>query len=60
MVARAWAWLDSRDYVTPDDLQALAIPVWQHRFVMKAVEVGGRTGAASCVKRLFEELSPPC
>ena len=38
MVARAWAWLDSRDYVTPDDLQALAIPVWQHRFVMKAVE----------------------
>ena len=60
MVARAWAWLDSRDYVTPDDLQALAVPVWQHRFVMKAVEVGGRTGAASCVKRLFEELSPPC
>ena len=60
MVARAWAWLDSRDYVTPDDLQTLAIPVWQHRFVMKAVEVGGRTAAASCVKRLFEELSPPC
>ncbi len=29
--ARAWAWLSGRDYVTPDDVQALARPALRHR-----------------------------
>ncbi len=29
--ARAWAWLCARDYVTPDDVKALAKPVLRHR-----------------------------
>jgi MoxR-like ATPase len=29
--ARAWAWLSGRDYLTPDDVKALAKPVLRHR-----------------------------
>jgi len=31
--ARAWALLDGRDYVLPDDVKALAEPVFSHRLV---------------------------
>nr|WP_206323595.1 MoxR family ATPase [Streptomyces sp. HNM0574] len=29
--AGAWAWLTGRDYVTPDDVKALALPALRHR-----------------------------
>ncbi len=29
--AKAWAWLQGRDYVTPDDVKALVIPTLRHR-----------------------------
>jgi MoxR-like ATPase len=29
--SRAWAWLTGRDYVTPDDVKALALPTLRHR-----------------------------
>ncbi len=29
--AKAWAWLSGRDYVTPDDVKALARPTLRHR-----------------------------
>jgi MoxR-like ATPase len=29
--AKAWAWLTGRDYVTPDDVKALARPTLRHR-----------------------------
>ena len=29
--SRAWAWLSGRDYVTPDDVKALARPTLRHR-----------------------------
>ncbi|WP_300343816.1 MoxR family ATPase [Nesterenkonia sp.] len=29
--AKAWAWLSGRDYVTPDDVKALALPALRHR-----------------------------
>ena len=29
--ARAWAWMSGRDYVTPDDVKALARPALRHR-----------------------------
>ena len=31
--SRAWAALDGRDYVIPDDVQALAVPVLAHRLL---------------------------
>jgi MoxR-like ATPase len=32
-VSRAWAALDGRDYVIPDDVQGLAVPVLAHRLL---------------------------
>ncbi len=33
--ARAWAWLSGRDYVTPDDVKALARPALRHRIELR-------------------------
>ncbi|MBB1244339.1 MoxR family ATPase [Streptomyces durbertensis] len=33
--ARAWAWLSGRDYVTPDDVKALALPTLRHRIQLR-------------------------
>ena len=32
--ARAHAWLDGRDYVTPDDIQLMAFDVMRHRIIL--------------------------
>ena len=33
--ARAWAWLSGREFVTPDDVQALARPTFRHRIALR-------------------------
>ena len=33
--ARAWAWLTGREFVTPDDIQALARPTFRHRVALR-------------------------
>jgi MoxR-like ATPase len=33
--SRAWAWLSGRDYVTPDDVQALVRPCLRHRVALR-------------------------
>jgi MoxR-like ATPase len=33
--SRAWAWLSGRDYVTPDDVKALARPTFRHRLQLR-------------------------
>jgi MoxR-like ATPase len=33
--SRAWAWLSGRDYVTPDDVKALARPTLRHRLALR-------------------------
>jgi MoxR-like ATPase len=30
-----WAWLSGRDYVTPDDVKALARPTLRHRIALR-------------------------
>ncbi|MFF3559165.1 AAA family ATPase [Streptomyces sp. NPDC002574] len=42
--ARAWAWLTGRDYVTPDDVKALALPTLRHRIQLRPeAEMEGTT-----------------
>jgi MoxR-like ATPase len=42
--SRAWAWLSARDYVTPDDVKALAGPALRHRVELRPeAELEGRT-----------------
>ncbi|HEX2362592.1 MAG TPA: MoxR family ATPase [Jiangellaceae bacterium] len=33
--SRAWAWLSGRDFVTPDDVKALARPTLRHRVILR-------------------------
>ena len=33
--ARAWAWLSGREFVSPDDVQALARPTFRHRIQLR-------------------------
>jgi MoxR-like ATPase len=43
--AKAWAWLSGRDYLTPDDVKALARPALRHRVqVRPEAELEGVTG----------------
>jgi MoxR-like ATPase len=45
--ARAWAWLSGRDYVTPDDVKALARPALRHRVALRPeAELEGVTADA--------------
>lgn len=49
--AKAYAYLDGRDFVTPDDIKTLAIPVLAHRIVM-----GYGTGTADAVEKMLERI----
>ena len=45
--AKAWAWLTGRDYVTPDDVKAFALPTLRHRVRLRAeAELEGVTADA--------------
>jgi len=42
--SRAWAWLSGRDFVTPDDVKALARPTLRHRLALRPeAELEGAT-----------------
>ena len=44
--AKAWAAMEGREYVLPDDLQFMLIPVFAHRMLLTAdAHVSGRTAA---------------
>jgi MoxR-like ATPase len=44
---RAWAWLSGRDYITPDDVKALARPALRHRVALRPeAELEGVTSDA--------------
>ena len=46
--SRAWALLSGRDYVTPDDVQAVVGPVFGHRLTTKS------SGAQASLEMMVE------
>jgi MoxR-like ATPase len=57
--ARAWAVLQGRDYVVPDDVKVLALPTLRHRVTLSpAAEIEGRT-ADEAVKAVIERTPAP-
>jgi MoxR-like ATPase len=57
--ARAYAWLDNRDYVVPEDIQTLAPDVLRHRIILSfAAEAEGKT-ADSCIDELLSRVAVP-
>ena len=57
--ARAVAALEGRDYVLPDDLQALAVPVLAHRIIPTAEAQLGRRTTDAIVADLVHRLPLP-
>lgn len=58
--AQALAFLDGRDYVIPDDVKDLAVPVLSHRVSLQSVAPGGhRTDVEAIVRALAESVPPP-
>lgn len=49
--AKAYAWLEGRGFVTPDDIKALAVPVLAHRIVM-----GYGTDTADAAEKILEKI----
>ena len=57
--ARAWAWLNGRDYVAPDDVKDLAVPTMRHRVRLRAeAELEGVT-AQSVIDSVLATVPVP-
>ena len=55
--AQAWAAMEGRSYVTPDDVKAVAMPVLSHRIVLQPTSSLSTTGEA--VKAVLERVPVP-
>ncbi|MGJ8652738.1 MAG: AAA family ATPase [Opitutaceae bacterium] len=59
LAARAAAAIDGRDFVTPDDVKALAVPVLAHRLMLRPeYEIEGLT-IAEVIRQLLEAVPVP-
>jgi MoxR-like ATPase len=56
-MARAWAFVQGRDFVLPDDVKALVVPVLSHRLALAAG--GGRSAATAVLEQLVESVAVP-
>ena len=57
--ARAYAWLNNRDYVTPEDIQLIAPDVLRHRIILSfEAEAEGKT-ADSCIDAVLARVAVP-
>ena len=52
--ARALAWLDNRDYVTPDDIRAVAHDVLRHRLILSFEAEAAGISANQVIDKLLE------
>lgn len=56
--AKAYAYLDGRDYVAPDDIKALAVPVLAHRLVL-GYGSGGTENAVKWMEQILGNIPVP-
>ena len=57
--ARALAWLDGRDYVSPDDVQAIAPDALRHRLLLDYTAQARGVTAQDCVDELLRQVPAP-
>ena len=57
--ARARALLHERDYVLPEDVQALAVPVLAHRLVLNFSAEAAQLTADAVVRLLVRQIPAP-
>ena len=57
--ARAYALIQGRDFVTPDDIKAMAVPVLEHRLILRPeFEVEGLK-ISEVIERVFRGVAVP-
>ncbi|WP_105103992.1 AAA family ATPase [Microbulbifer pacificus] len=54
--ARAYAWLAGRDYVTPDDVMAIAPDVLRHRLLLSFEAEAAGASADQVIRRLLQQV----
>ncbi|MBX3459751.1 MAG: MoxR family ATPase [Planctomycetes bacterium] len=56
--AQAWAMIEGREYVVPDDVKAVAVPVLSHRLIERASfdRRGGRSGQ-EIVRKILDKVA---
>lgn len=57
--ARALAWLRGRDFVTPDDIKTMAIPVLAHRIILKHEERLSGLTAQEVISKTLNTIPVP-
>ena len=57
--ARALAWLDGRDYVSPEDVQAIAPDALRHRLLLDYTAQARGIVAQDCVNELLQTVPAP-
>ncbi|MFZ5949516.1 MAG: AAA family ATPase [Candidatus Rifleibacteriota bacterium] len=56
---RAWACINGRSFVTPDDVKKLAVPVFAHRLVLQPQAMVKRVDAKSIVEEVLNAVAVP-
>jgi MoxR-like ATPase len=57
--AQAQAWLDGREFVTPDDIKAIALPLLSHRLILKPEAQLEGTNLEQVIKNLLTRVAVP-
>jgi MoxR-like ATPase len=57
--ARALAWLDGRDYVSPEDVQAIAPNALRHRLLLDYTAQARGISAQDCINELLQKVPAP-
>lgn len=57
--AKAWAYLEGRSYVIPDDVKTVAIPALSHRILFKPEYEAGAIRPSDVVREILEKVEVP-
>jgi MoxR-like ATPase len=59
MAARAYAAISARDFVTPDDIKTMAVPVLEHRLILRPeFEIEGLS-VAEVIQQVLQQIAVP-
>ena len=58
-MAKAYAWLQGRTYVTPSDVSRVFVPVCAHRVVLSGQGMAGTKQASEILREIVKEVKVP-
>jgi MoxR-like ATPase len=59
MGGRAYAAISGRDFVTPDDIKSMALPVLEHRIILRPeFEIEGLS-VAEVIQQILQQIAVP-